>query len=234
MAQRPIFIPQARGDAFVLTESIEFKWIAGMAVSQKQKSINSLHEAAYKRDGIQRILEISSKSREELGVKLSAFNLIISPLELDDSMSVECAFQGSKIFEHGGPYTDMFYKNPRDAKRDERLQTSGRLTAFKFFNEKWPLNPQTVFYDWLYISALQSQHVFVLKNLFEYDAFTDIEFNPKKSINCQAYSVALYVALHKRGLLKEALSSRDNFIECVKSALISNARQNDNKQGNLF
>ena len=38
-----------------------------------------------------------------------------------------------------------------------------------------------------------------------YNGFTDIEFNPKKSINCQAYSAALYSSLQHSGLLKKSL-----------------------------
>lgn len=35
----------------------------------------------------------------------------------------------------------------------------------------------------------------------QYQAFTDITFNPKKSIHCAAYSLAMFVALNKRELL---------------------------------
>ena len=34
-----------------------------------------------------------------------------------------------------------------------------------------------------------------------YNAFTDIEFNPEKSINCQARAAAIYVGIAKAGLL---------------------------------
>ena len=48
-----------------------------------------------------------------------------------------------------------------------------------------------------------------------YDAFTDIEFNPKRSINCQAEAAAIYVSLEKQGLLLEALKDKDSFKEIV-------------------
>ncbi|MFP3398368.1 hypothetical protein SB749_18775, partial [Brevibacterium sp. SIMBA_078] len=70
--------------------------------------------------------------------------------------------------------------------------------------------PKTLFYDWLYLNAL-SLNEELIKEVIKYDAFTDIEFNPGKSINCQARSVALFVALYKTGELEEALSSEDNF-----------------------
>jgi ketosteroid isomerase-like protein len=43
-------------------------------------------------------------------------------------------------------------------------------------------------------------------------AFSDIEINPKKSINCQARSVALYVSLRNKDLLVEALSGKAAFV----------------------
>ncbi len=53
--------------------------------------------------------------------------------------------------------------------------------------------------------------------LMEYNAFTDIEFNPQKSINCQAEAAAVYVSLSKQGLLEEALKNKDSFMEIVYS-----------------
>ena len=74
MATRPIFCPK---DGTVHTVEINFEWHAGMATSQKKKSIASLHKAANK-NGLDNILEISTKSEEKLGRDLSAFNLKIS------------------------------------------------------------------------------------------------------------------------------------------------------------
>ena len=143
---------------------------------------------------------------------------------------VECAFQGSKVFELGGPFIDLFGKTSREAKRDERLRSSGRLIGFRFFKDKWNLEPQTAFYDWLYINALKKNPE-VTEQLLDYSAFTDIEFNPERSINCQAYSVALYISLHKRGLLEDAMSSKEAFLRIVGKAPISNARQDETLQG---
>jgi len=226
MAKRPLFIPATEGPALVRTKSVEFQWFPGMSASQKQKSVDSLHADALKLPGIRKVLEVSSKSREELGVALSAFNLALDAVEHNRTFSVECAFQGSKVFEHGGPFVDIFDMTSREAKKDERLRSSGRLTGFRFFGVDWGLEPQTAFYDWLYISALKMRPD-VIGQLLEYSAFTDIEFNPKRSINCQAYSVALYVSLHKRRLLEEATSSKEAFLKTVSEAVVSNARQDD-------
>ncbi|MBV6423678.1 MAG: hypothetical protein NAOJABEB_01481 [Steroidobacteraceae bacterium] len=211
---------------------MDFRWFPGMAPSQKQKSVDSLHAAALQLPGISRVLEVSSKSREELGVALSAFNLSFTTVKHNRTFSVECAYQGSKVFEKGGPYTDILGMSSREAKKDGRLRDSGRLVGFRFFGTDWGLEPLTAFYDWLYINALKKQPS-VTDQLLGYSAFTDIEFNPERSINCQAYSVALYVSLHRRGLLEKATSSKDAFLQTVGSAMISNARQDETTQGGL-
>ena len=48
-------------------------------------------------------------------------------------------------------------------------------------------------------------------NYFCYDSFSDIEFNPQKSINCQAKAAAAFVGLSTQHLLSEALLSCENF-----------------------
>lgn len=210
MAKRPVFIPRTSGPLLVVAMPIEFAWHPGMSKSQKQKSIRSLHDAANQSRGINRILEISSKSEQEIGVRLSAFNLMVKTAG-GFSASVEALFQGSKVFSKGGPFTDIYRKTSREAKKDERSKESGNLIAFRYENRDWPLNPQTVFYDWLYLSALR-QNTSISAKLLEYDGFSDIEFNPEKSINCQAASAALFKSLVDRQLIDVALSSPTEFI----------------------
>ncbi len=215
MATRPIFIPNTHENPKVEEKLLEFKWFAGFAKSQKQKSIAELHKTA-NQCGIKKILEISSKSEEELGVKLSAFNLLINTKKNNNTFTVETAFQGSKVFKNGGPFKDLFGMDSLAAKRDIRLKESGSLIAFDFFGEIFPLKPRTFFYDWLYINALV-QNKSLSEEILNYEGFSDIEFNPKKSINCQAHSVALYVSLEKTGYLKKALTSSSEFL-----AILSN------------
>jgi hypothetical protein len=213
MANRPVYIPKINAESSgVMTKDVEFKWFAGMSKSQKQKSINSLHEAANELN-ISPILEISSKSEIELGVKLSAFNLMITTKKLK-SFSVETAFQSSKVFEKGGPYIDLLEGTSIQAKQDIRLKESGNLVKFIFFNKEFTIKPRTFFYDWLYINALhQNKHL--SDEIISYRGFTDIEFNPKKSINCQAYSAALYVSLRNSGNISEILESPEVFLDTL-------------------
>lgn len=201
MADRPVFVPGKRTNVTDVYMTA-FDWNGGMAVSQKRKNIDALHNAFRARFPESRVLEISSKSTNPLGVALSAFNLELYVPSLDRKVNLECVFQGSKVFAAGGPFTDLYEASSRDAKKDPRLKNSGMLRCFRYEGEQFPLNPRTAFYNWLYINALL-ENPQLGQQLLDYDAFTDIEFNPGKSINCQADAAALYVSLARKGLLEQ-------------------------------
>lgn len=230
MAKRPIFIPVGKTEHLVEEVQVEFEWNPGFAPVQKKKNIVAMHEAA-KAKGILPLLEISTKSEELMGQRLSAFNLKIAT-DIGE-ISIESAFQGSKIFENGGPFTDIYGKDSRGAKKDERLRESGQLIGFNYFGQEWPLVPKTAFYDWLYLNALQL-HQDYLARLFKYKGFTDIEFNPAKSINCQARTCALLISLLKLNLLDDALISQRDFIEMVSSDSFKQDHSEDLRQGKLL
>ena len=165
MAERPVFYMQQKK---IVSKMYSFEWFPGFAVSQKQKSIESLHSAVLKVDPDARPLEISTKSREDLGVKLSAFSLTLNQHTLEN------IFQSSKVFQGGGPYLDLLQVPPREAKRDKRLQDSGHLKAFCYQGEEFPLEPRTVFYDYIYIAAVkESLTADEIKGILEYNYFTD-------------------------------------------------------------
>lgn len=215
MAIRPMFVPNKNGKPGAEERLLEFKWHSGMAKSQKQKSIAELHNVANDL-GFERVLEVSSKSENELGIKLSAFNLLIETQKNKKIFTVETAFQGSKVFSRGGPYKDLIGIDSLAAKKDIRLKNSGQLIGFEFFGKSFPLEPRTYFYDWIYINAL-AKNKELSEQVTLFDSFTDIEFNPQKSINCQAHSVAIYISLVSIGLIGEALSSPENFLEILKN-----------------
>ena len=212
MAKRPIFIPNINGNQLFIEENIDFNWFSGFAISQKQKSIESLHKKAYEK-GYEKLLEVSSKSSELLGQRLSAFSLEIETMNYG-KISVECAFQGSKVFKGNKQYPEIYTKTSIEAKRFHKLNSSGELIGFRFEDEEWELEPKSAFYDWLYIKALYPHKDF-LKKLYKYQAFTDIEFNPAKSINCQARTCAIIVSLLKRGLYDEVMNSKQRIIEII-------------------
>ena len=207
MSERPVFEPKAEGEVLVEDHKIEFTWHPGFSKEQKQKSIKSLHLEAKKKKDLDNILEVSTKSEINLGVKASAFNLRMNT-KTGMSSTVESFYQGSKIFEKGGPFTDIYGKTSLESKKDKRLQTSNELVGFEFFGTSWGLNDH--FYDWLYMNALlQNQEL--TKDLMSYSAYTDIEFNPKKSYNCQAYSLALYKSAYQRGYNLEKIKDPEKF-----------------------
>ena len=215
MAKCPIFTPNFTRFPYVDAIDIEFKWHPGFAKSQMQKSIVSLHEAAEKLNKISPILEISGKSASDLGRSLSAFNLPLKTLS-GQRMSVECAYQGSKGFENGGPYHELYSVSSREAKTDERLKNSGELIAFNFCGEDFPTEPKTAFYDWLYMTALYQKKIDLVKELEVFQGFSDIVFNPNRSLNCQARAAALFVSLSKNGLIDEQIfRNKDHYLALI-------------------
>lgn len=148
-------------------------------------------------------------------------------------ISLESAFQGSKVFEEGGPYSELYYKNSIEARRDERLRRSGKLVGFNFQGMDFPTEPKTAFYDWLYLNALALNEEIMLE-LEGYGGFTDIEFNPNKSINCQARSCALCVSLRIKGVMFEAMESHQAFIAATQSDGLRQPHSSKSRQQELF
>ena len=188
MAKRLIFVVEENK---LKEKEIEFKYYTGFALTQKQKSIFSLHNEI-KKIFNGNILEISSKSPDELGVKLSAFNLKVKIDGKD--ICLENIFQASKVFQYGGPYIDLLTASPVEAKKDERIKNSGRLLEFNIKGKTYSNKPMTAFYDWIYCCALYKNPKLACE-IIDFNIFTDIEFNHEKSINCQARSAAIFVLL---------------------------------------
>lgn len=207
MAIRPGFTIK---DGKIISVNANFDWSGGFALSQKQKNISKLHAALGKPS-----LEVSTKSTSEIGRRLSAFMLTL------DGFTLENVFQSSKVFEEGGPFADLLYVNPREAKRDSRLRESGKLTGFFYRGESWPLVPRTAFYDFIYMQAVREcADIKDLKKLEDYTFFTDIEFNPKKSINTQARAIVIIKMLLEMYGGEIPKLDKDSFIEFHKSVVL--------------
>lgn len=204
MAKRPAFFIQ---DGQVISKLYAFEWFPGFAISQKQKSIESLHNAIAETDMNASPLEISTKSTNALGVKLSAFHLKLH------NYTLENIFQSAKVFENGGPYLDLLEVLPKEAKRDTRLRNSGSLLSFRYQNEDFPIIPKTAFYDYIYIAAVKNMYSLdEIKPITNYNYFTDIEFNPDKSINTQARTASiLKLMIEDYGFLPDL--SKEEFIQ---------------------
>lgn len=210
MAQRPVYKIKSSYPYYECI-NVEFTYNGGFAVIQKQKNIKAIHEAYKITNPVANVLEISSKSLQPLGVSLSAFNLLKNVHSMGIRIPVENVYQGGKVFETDGPFLDLYRVKPKDAKRDERLKNNGRIKSFYYEGEHFPINPKTAFYDWIYINAIMENND-LAREIIKYDAFSDVEFNPKKSINCQARGAAIFVSLYKSGKLKLIKNFRD-FLE---------------------
>lgn len=187
-------------------EIITFDYVKGLAFSQKQKNIVSFHSAIQKQYPSARILEVSTKSPISLGVSLSAFNLKL------DGFPIESIFQSSKVFSDGTQFSQLMHLPPREAKQFVADANKGDLKCFRYLDTDFPLEPRSMFYDYIYIKAL-NQVKTTSATLANFDIFTDIEFNEKKQINCQARSCAIYSYLLKSNSMDFHLSSMENFVK---------------------
>lgn len=212
MAIRPVFVPCDQ--SMVMSVDVNFDWHAGRTPADKKFNVASLHQAAQTK-GLSRVLEVSTKSDRKIGRHLSAFNLKTIIPATHQMVSVESMYQGCKVFENGGPYTDIIEKSSRDAKRDARLKESGALTGFTYFGVEWMSDSLTSFYDWLYLSALRPHQDYLRTHIMSYDGFTDIEFNPARSVACQARTCAMLVTLLKNNALDRYLDAQA--VACFKA-----------------
>ena len=216
MAKRPVFVPDP-GGVLVAEHEVRFEWHGGFALAQKRRNVDSLHRAVAAQGMAGSLLEVSSRSDHPLGRHLSAFNLEVPLRALGRLIPLESAFQGSKVFEASGHQPAIYSMAGRDAKRAARAYDDAGelLVEFNFEGESWPLEPKTAFYDWLYLRALlefSADWRALADELAEFAGFTDLEFNPKRSFNCQARSCALFVALAAIGDVQEFTQGRDAFL----------------------
>lgn len=217
MAIRPVFIPRPSYGPLIEELPLQIPWQGGFAVSQKQKNITALHHKAQE-EGVHPVLEISTKSPIEVGRRLSAFNLKI---DVDGVMkSLESVYQSSKVFAQSGQHEFLMDLDPFKAKKEIRRLGQSPIVAFRFLGRDFPLEPVNAFYDWLYIRAIVPHEKWIRDNL-HFAAYSDIEFTPNKSINCQGRAVAEFHALSMRG---EAVTCVRDF-EKFRGMLIMSQRQ---------
>lgn len=196
MAEKMIFISDGINPFY--EKVINYVFVPGFAPIQRKKNVINLNESIKVEFPNLRTLEISTKSDNELGRQLSAFNLKL------DGRSVESVFQSSKVFADGNQYEFLIDKKPIEAKRFIQNLPKKEIVRFRYDGFDYPINPKSIFYDYIYIKALKENER-ISSKLINYDIFTDIEFNHKKSINCQARACAIYAYLLKIGKVDEYL-----------------------------
>ena len=228
MAFGAVFIPALQEPYydFILVEYAP----SGCLGSDKTKYDSKILHEEYrmKHNADANILEISrfaSNPGNLLSTKYARMSYKYTyPYKFEKSVCIEAVYHGSKRFENGGPYKDLIApsKTSHSARYDKRLQNSGRLMNYHFYDRSYPSYPAaSAFYDWLYIRALQgnSNICDLASVLFEYDGFTDMDFNPntQKCIVCPARVAAMYVGMTKAGVLTNpvefsSLATLDNIM----------------------
>jgi hypothetical protein len=216
MATRPVFVVSSpaqhdesdndrpiisRLDLLYKEYMVDFSWTPGISITNKRKNIEALHSAIREKWPHIRILEVSTKSDNPVGRAFSAFNIKIrskeccGTSECNRCRPFESAYQSSKVLD-GNINPEIQYLKPSQAKSHELI--AGKVPqAFEWDGQRWKLD--SCFYDWLYINAicgpLRCDSNPNIEQLADYDAFTDIEFNPKRSKNTQARACAIAVGL---------------------------------------
>jgi type I restriction enzyme M protein len=185
-------------------EIVTFTYIMGMAFSQKCKNVLSFHTSIQQHFPEARLLEVSTKSYNPVGVALSAFNLTL------DGRPIESIYHASKVFEDGSCFDFLKDYAPRDVKRYMREHPSGNLKCYMYDGVEIPLSTRTMFYDYIYIRALL-QHPELSREIKDYDIFTDIEFNEKKGLNCQARACAIYSYMLRTNTVDKYMTSMAAF-----------------------
>ena len=202
MAEKMVFISDGINPFY--EKLINYTFVPGFAPTQRKKNVQNLNAAISAVFPSLKTLEISTKSDSELGRQLSAFNLKLN------GKYVESIFQSSKVFEDGTQHEFLIDKKPIEAKRYIQSLPKREIIKFKFNGVDYPINPKSMFYDFIYIKALNNNPELALK-LKEFDVFTDIEFNYKKSINCQARACAIYAYLLKINKVEEYINNLELF-----------------------
>lgn len=187
---------------------VTFKWESGTSLAQRKRSCLNMLKVINWHTGLNP-MDISSASPVEFYSNLSAFKLMF------DTRNVEQIYQGSKIFKGYGQASELYTKVGRDAKQTAKyLHSQYELVGFNWDGVDYPLEPTTVFYDYLYIQALLRNFGDKL-NLDDYDVFADVQLG-QGSNACQARAVCEYKLLKQTNLF-DVLDTFESFLEWHKN-----------------
>ncbi len=214
MAKRLYFIAKPSYQGLIVEKTINFEYFRGQNPKQKRKSVDAMQHAIMATESGGKILEVSKESTSDLGIKLSSINLMYKTRE-GKSYPVLNIFESSKVFEFGGPYRGLLTADPNDLKNDVRLKDSGRLLGFHFEDVPYSLTPRSLFFDYIYIKALNDRKT-IHDELLNYDMITDVTYQMGKMFASSARACAYFISLKKTNLIDEALESTDSFKEIYK------------------
>ena len=83
----------------------------------------------------------------------------------------------------------------------------------------FPIEPKTVFYDYLYVLAL-TQNPEIAEQVLAYYCYTDVEFNHKKQFASQARSCAIYKYLVDNNNLSDYIQDVNKFISIYGDIIV--------------
>ena len=215
MAKRIVFMKNNTAP-FNEELEVEFTWAQGLNTICRQRSIHNLFDKAGRVYPCIRILDTSYVSDQQEGGMLSSFNLPIT-LASGETVPLECAYQGSKMIDHAGPYKELFHADPMKVKTEACL--NGEVTGFRFEGVDYAAASPHAFYNWLFCRALH-QNQELAEQLEKYDAFCDIMNRPDAE-ECEARAVAVYEGLRISNKLSACLDSYDVFCDAMNGLEIA-------------
>lgn len=201
----------------VYEKLVEFPWYSGFTLPQKRRGVTSLHDKARDTLGLDKILEVSTRSFDAVGRKLSPFyqRRKVPGYGGPRGVALESLFAGVKVFARGGPYTELLDLPPTKAllNRKNTQKAQGKLRYLQLGEERFG---RISGYDYLYIStAAPTLSEEEWAELATFQGFSEITLPFANSWTCQAGSAALMAELKHRDLLDEALQSYEAFVQTV-------------------
>ena len=223
MAQKPVYITKNKYPYFEEI-GVNCTWFGGFSQAQKLRCIISVHEnfkAAYPEYPV---CEISHASPVQTGKELSAMSLKKYVPSKQSYYCMESVFQSSRIYtnpqtnETVGPFKEFLPLDGKSCKKKVKELSNGwHSYAYHFENVSCPAPDFhiSLFYDWIYMSALlEEANESVRKALLTsgFRAFTDLATN---ALNSQARSCAIFMSLAEQNLL-ERIQDFDTYCELFR------------------
>ena len=236
MAKRLLFRPSNEFNEYVKETEIDFEWKSPYTYGKEatQRNLERLHSEIVNLCNIDYddILEVSGACSLGLGKNLSAFNLGIEDknhkgMYKKNKYTVESLYQGSKVFEDGGPHHELYTYASSAAKYKIREKQCGGIIGFNYHGIEYPSEPKDAFYNWLYCTILCNESNKGLINSLinrkiEFFGFTDIFFNHKQQIACQARAIAIFMGMIKRGYSINKITDFNKHVEIRNRIMYEN------------
>lgn len=196
--------------------SVTFPWSNGSKHQNIQAVLDTFHDVYPDVPA----LEVSLASSQPEGVHAAAMKLPFHLAASGQDVPVGIVYEAAKVFENGGPYTELLQCSRQKVQKDARLQQSGKCIGYRLEDTEYPTEPHPyAFFNWLYGCALR-QNPEKAEDILKFGAFSDLELgSTKKDRNSPARAAAVYAGLAAAGKL-DCLDSYEAFVAetCVEPA----------------